>query len=91
MNILFVIFLAIYNNGNLPKSITNFLKLGQQLPQIKYLNPQEMDKDFYDFAKVAKFRHIWSHWLTGLFTPPQNSIIGQLARFVTHYLGKVQW
>ena len=60
MTILFVQTFAMYNNGNVPKSITYFLKLEQHFATY-YINLPEMVKYFYNFAKVAKFRHIWSH------------------------------
>ena len=53
--------MAIYINENLPNGIQNLPKSVQDFP--KYLiNPQKDAQDFEDFAKMAKFRQIWSHW-----------------------------
>ena len=52
-------YLALNNNELLPNSI-KVAKIGSQFCQI--LNkPSKFAKDFYFFAKVAKFRQIWSH------------------------------
>ena len=43
-------------------------KIGQSWPKIFPIrkNPQKIARDFEDFAKMAKFRQIWSHWLLGM-------------------------
>ena len=57
MTRLFAQYLAIYNNGILPKRIKIFPKLVQHFARHK-INPQEMAQIF---PKVAKFHQIWSH------------------------------
>ena len=47
-------------NENLPNGIQSLPKLVQDFPK-KKINPQKFAQDFEDFAKIAKFRQIWSH------------------------------
>ena len=42
---------------NLPKTVQNVTKY--------LINPQKVAQSFEDFAKMAKFRQIWSHWEVG--------------------------
>ena len=51
--------LPFYNNDNLPSSI-KMQKWVQKLPNNRTKHPK-LPKDFLNFAKVAKFRQIWSH------------------------------
>ena len=53
-------YLAMNNNDNLPNIIGNLPKPGMKFCQI--LNrPVKIAEVFSNFAKVAKFRQIWSH------------------------------
>ena len=42
---------------------TKLAKAGPKFCQIVNKSPK-IAQDFKDFAKVAKFRHIWSHWMS---------------------------
>ena len=53
--------LAIYINENLPNGMQNLPKSVQNFPNYE-INPQKFAQDFEDFAKMAKFREIWSQW-----------------------------
>ena len=47
--------------GNLPNSITISQNMFKNLPNTKF-KLLKMPKVLQNFAKVAKFRQIWSHW-----------------------------
>ena len=41
----------------------NFAKVGSEI--LKWLNYS--NKNFFNFAEIAKFRRIWAHWWVGMF------------------------
>ena len=58
---LIVQYLASDNRGNLPNSITN-LQIGiKSLSNVKWTLTLKLQR-LWIWAKVPKFRHIWSHW-----------------------------
>ena len=60
---LFLQYLAICNNENLPNS-KNIAKVGSKLCKNTKFS-LKIFKAFLIFAKVAKFCQIWSHWSRG--------------------------
>ena len=59
---LFVQYLAIYNNVNLPQKYWKISQACLKFCIMLSTNPQKIVKDFWQSAKVAKFRQIWSRW-----------------------------
>ena len=60
-------YFAIYNYVICPKSKLNVSKKVENFPKYK-LNPHKVAEYANFFAKVAKFRQIWSHWWQLMFT-----------------------
>ena len=58
MAVLFIQYLATDNNEICPKA----WKINQSRFNILPNRLANIDKDLWNFAKVAKFRPIWSHW-----------------------------
>ena len=58
----YFLYLAIYNNGNLPNSESIWQSRFKNVPNTS-LSFKKLPKYLQSFAKVAKFRQIWSHWL----------------------------
>ena len=53
---------SIYNHEKLPNCIQNLPKSVAIFAKY-WISPQKIAKDILVYAKVAKFRQIWSHWL----------------------------
>ena len=56
-----------FQHWKFAQSNTNCPKMGSQLCQITN-KPLKYCPRFFNFAKVAKFRQIWSHWLANFST-----------------------
>ena len=65
---------AIFNNVNWPKKHTNFPKVCWFFSYTK-LSFEKLPKYLQSFAKVAKFRQIWSRWLLVQLKRPHNIVV----------------
>ena len=72
--------MAIYNNENLPDSITFLPKQDKNLPNTTLT--LKMAEDFWHFAKVAKFRQIWSHSFIAMqsYSKPADTLDEKIGR-----------
>ena len=91
---------AIHSKGNLPNSLSICPSRFTKFPNTS-LSFSKLPKDLQNFAKVAKFRQIWSHCLpVVLLTLSQRLLINHccsidtmlnLSRFKPPYVWSVVW
>ena len=61
------------HQGTFSQRHTKLAKVGSKLFQILNI-PTKITKDFEIFAKVAKCRQIWSHWLQIVFEAQSDAL-----------------